>query len=90
MLFDPNVRPLCAYCQKGVAMEGGNDVLCPHKGIVSFNFSCRRFIYDPFKRIKKRPAPVLQKFEEKDFTFKKPRSKGSGFLLLFRKRLHYF
>jgi hypothetical protein len=48
-------------------MENGT-ILCAKKGIMSPQESCRRFIYDPFKRVPEK-TPVLSAagLKEEDF-----------------------
>ena len=58
MLFRKEIEPRCAYCQHA-AETGGDTLLCAHKGPVSAAFHCRRFRYDPLKRVPS-PHPVLR------------------------------
>lgn len=48
---------VCLFCENASLLPGGNDVLCKHRGIVSEDHSCRKFTYDPLKRV---PAPKLE------------------------------
>ena len=41
---------LCALCEKGTPVPGGEFVICRKKGLVDERFSCRAFSYDPLKR----------------------------------------
>lgn len=41
---------LCAFCEKGTPVPGGEFVICRKKGLVDERFSCRAFSYDPLKR----------------------------------------
>lgn len=50
MLFRKKIDRACAYCLHGVALCDGQ-VLCVKKGVKKPEASCRRFRYDPFKRI---------------------------------------
>ena len=45
----------------------GKDALCERRGIVSPDFHCRHYEYDPLKRIPKAP-PQLQEFSAEDFS----------------------
>ncbi len=58
MLFDKKIEPSCAYCLKGVPLND-SEVACSRKGIVSPGGSCKKFKYDPLKRLP--PKPVLLK-----------------------------
>ena len=68
MLFKKDIEPRCAYCQRGALLEEGK-ILCVKKGVVSPAGSCRRFQYDPLKRVP--PPPVLPDFsrlKDEEFT----------------------
>ena len=54
-LFKSKIEPRCAYCTHGRAL-GGGQVVCPKKGVMSQGSSCRRFTYDPMKRVPPRPV----------------------------------
>ena len=62
-----NISPTCAYCLVGKPAPDGETVLCPKKGVVAKDYSCRRFKYDIMKRVPKK-APKLQSFSEEDFS----------------------
>ncbi|MBR4949321.1 MAG: hypothetical protein IKZ25_00935 [Clostridia bacterium] len=54
-MFSKDIEKICAYCEYGTKLQN-NDVLCEKKGIMPENAKCRKFLYDPTKRIpKKRP-----------------------------------
>ena len=57
MLFQKDIEPRCAYCQRGAQLED-DKILCVKKGVVSPGGSCRRFKYDPLKRVPPRPAKL--------------------------------
>lgn len=60
--------PRCAYCQQGQQINE-KDVMCVKKGIVSADSHCRRFRYDPLKRMPPRPATLeTDKLKEEDFS----------------------
>lgn len=56
MLFRKNIPACCAYCANGAKLDK-DTVLCRYKSIVSMDDGCRRFAYDPLKRI---PEPVVE------------------------------
>ena len=67
MLFQKDIEPRCAYCQRGTQLEE-DKILCVKKGVVAPGGSCPRFRYDPLKRV---PPPVLPDFsglKDEDFT----------------------
>lgn len=69
MLFQDKIEPRCAYCLRAVPLEDGK-MACPKQGIVSPAGACRKFRYDPLKRIPPRPAAplVLPAAREEDFS----------------------
>ena len=67
MLFEKDMEPRCAYCKRGAPL-GGETVMCPKPGVVSAAGSCRRFRYDPLKRIPPKPVSVdFSHLKEEDF-----------------------
>ncbi len=65
-LFRGDIPPACGYCRLGRPVSGGKSVLCERYGVVSASFSCKKYIYDPLKRIPKK-MPPLPAFTEQDF-----------------------
>ena len=67
MLFNKKIEPCCAYCANGSRISE-TEVACLKRGVVSAGGSCRKFAYDPLKRVPSRPAPVdTEKFTAEDF-----------------------
>ncbi len=49
------IDKICLYCEHAVILNNDSEnVLCNSKGIVSCDYICKRFVYDPLKRT---PAP---------------------------------
>jgi len=68
MLFRKKIERSCAYCQFGTALEDGQ-VLCSKKGIRTIEDKCRKFKYDPCKRIPlKAKAMDFSKYENEDYS----------------------
>lgn len=66
-LFDKkDITPSCSYCVHGRFAPDKESVLCHKKGVVSLDFSCSKFKYDPLKRKPIRPRNI-EKFDESDF-----------------------
>lgn len=61
-----DITPSCSYCVHGKFAPDNESVLCLKKGVVSIDFSCKRFKYDPLKRKPIRPRNI-EKFDESDF-----------------------
>ncbi|OLA30712.1 MAG: hypothetical protein BHW33_04250 [Firmicutes bacterium CAG:137_57_8] len=57
MLFRKKIPGSCQYCAHGVRLEGGQ-IVCVKKGLLEGDCACRRFHYDPLKRIPPRRKAV--------------------------------
>lgn len=67
MLFKKDIEPRCAYCKRGAVLDEDR-VMCMKKGIVSPTGSCRKFKYDPLKRVPPKPAVAdFSHLKEEDF-----------------------
>ena len=68
MLFRKNIARSCAYCRFGAKLNT-QEILCTKRGIVSTETSCRRFKYDPCKRIpSKQRASDFSKYDKEDYS----------------------
>ena len=50
-LFDKSIPAACGYCSNARLLSGGAEVFCMKKGLKSLHDSCRRYEYDPLKRV---------------------------------------
>lgn len=68
MLFRKKIERSCAYCTRGTVLEDGQ-VLCTVHGACSREKGCRKFRYDPCKRIpKKQKALDFSQYNREDFS----------------------
>lgn len=68
MLFRKKLPRSCSYCAWGTRV-GEEQVLCTKRGVVSLYYACRKFDYDPCKRIPmKAKALDLGKYRDEDFS----------------------
>lgn len=68
MLFRKKIERSCTYCVYGTMLED-DQVLCSKKGLRSAEKPCRKFKYDPCKRIPaKAKAMDFGKYDEEDFS----------------------
>lgn len=66
-LFRKNMEKRCAYCARGCAINE-TQVACERKGIVDAAGHCRRFVYDPLRRVPPRPAALnTERYSAEDF-----------------------
>ena len=67
-LFRKDIEPHCAWCRYSGPLTDAQ-LTCLKKGIVSVGGGCRRFTYDPLKRVPPRPAmPSFDRWKEEDFS----------------------
>lgn len=68
MLFRRKQPRSCSYCAWGTKV-GDEQMLCIKRGVVSVHYACRKFKYDPCKRIPtKAKALNFSKYDSEDFT----------------------
>jgi hydrogenase maturation factor HypE len=68
MLFRKKIERCCAYCQYAGKIDE-QSMVCQRSGIVPAGHACRRFRYDPLKRVPARRKPKdFEKLDQKDFT----------------------
>ena len=66
-LLGENITPKCQYCLFGVPAPDGNAVLCTKTGVSDKDASCKKYRYDPLKRVP-RAAPEMLSFTADDFS----------------------
>lgn len=68
MLFRKKMPRYCVYCVHAGKLSE-HEMICRKKGVVAAADQCRRFQYDPLKRVPARPQPPrFDKFTSQDFT----------------------
>ncbi len=68
MLFRKKIAKACTYCQFGTKIDD-EQVLCIKKGVVPINGKCRKFTYDPCKRVPlKAKAIDFAKYNDEDYS----------------------
>lgn len=68
MLFRKKIERSCQYCAHSAKLDE-ESVLCVQKGVVPVTKNCRKFKYDPCKRIPtKAKALDFEKYDEKDYS----------------------
>ena len=68
MLFRKKIERACAYCLYGAKLEE-DVILCSKVGMRTESESCRRFRYDPCKRIPSKVKSLdFSKYEKEDFS----------------------
>lgn len=68
MLFRKNIERRCSYCRHCTRLDL-DLVLCTKHGIMPEDGNCRKFSYDPCKRIPGKPKVLdLKKYEKEDYS----------------------
>ena len=65
-LFGNHKEPRCETCANGKLTADGKTVLCQRGGALPLSHSCRRYVYDPLRRVPKR-RPLLGEYSAADF-----------------------
>lgn len=68
MLFRKKIERSCSYCVHSTRLD--EDLfLCSKKGMRAGDDKCRRFLYDPCKRIPAKPKALdFSRYQEDDFS----------------------
>ncbi|MBR6548946.1 MAG: hypothetical protein IKT68_05305 [Clostridia bacterium] len=61
-------RKACRYCEHGQLSSDQTVVLCPKKGIVETDYLCKKYVYDPLKRVPQQPRATMTDFSAEDFS----------------------
>lgn len=68
MLFRRKIDRSCTYCRFAGRVDAEH-MVCQKYGVVPATHQCRKFRYDPLKRVPARPQPQdFSKYGEKDFS----------------------
>ncbi|MBO5039821.1 MAG: hypothetical protein J6D09_01850 [Clostridia bacterium] len=59
------ISKICTYCENATIIADDENVLCSLHGIVNKEYCCKKFIYDPLKRVP-RQMPPMPKLTEED------------------------
>ena len=68
MLFRKKMPRSCLYCLHGTKLNE-EEVLCVKRGVMAINAQCRKFSYDPCKRIPSRAKALdFSKYDREDYS----------------------
>ncbi len=68
MLFRKKIQRSCAYCVHSTKLEE-DCALCVKHGVVPLDKNCRKFRYDPCKRIPPKPKAMdFAKYDSEDYS----------------------
>ena len=66
-LFGKHIDPACCYCEYSTPTPNPAQLNCRFKGKVEPAESCRRFEYDPLRRVPTRQI-LLPSYSDEDFS----------------------
>lgn len=66
-LCNKNITPACEYCAVGRNLKEKGVILCIKRGVVKSDFHCKKFKYNPLKRVPK-SNNFPTEFNNKDFS----------------------
>ena len=66
-LYGNTVSPTCRLCVHGRLTKDKQVVLCLHRGVTAPDDRCRKFCYDPLRRVPFR-NPQIETFSKEDFS----------------------
>ena len=68
MLFRKKIDRACSYCQFAGKVDG-ESMICQKYGVVPAEHHCRKFRYDPLKRVPSRPnVKRFDQLDDKDYS----------------------
>ncbi len=68
MLFRKKIDPYCGYCLHCTKLND-EQILCVKRGVMPIEGKCRKFAYDPCKRIPgKAKALDFSKYDKEDYS----------------------
>lgn len=59
-----NLPKECKYCENATVISDDDYILCSRHGIVSKQYHCKKYAYDPLKRVPKQMPPMPRLSEE--------------------------
>ena len=66
-LFGKHIDPACCYCEHSTPCDDPAALSCRYKGKVDAASSCRRFCYDPLRRVPTRQAVLPGYYNKEEF-----------------------
>lgn len=67
-MYAKDIEPKCITCQKGSLIPRTTDVVCELYGVVPYDYSCKKYKYDIFKKKIPPRRSANTKFSPSDFS----------------------
>ena len=69
MLFRKNIERNCSYCVYSAKIIGSDNIMCSKKDMIPCDQGCKKFKYDPLKRIPVKAKPKdFSSMDDTDFS----------------------
>lgn len=65
-LYSKEISPKCLYCSYGRSVNDSKEILCKKTGVMQPDSCCKKFKYDPLKRVPER-IKLKSDFNPEDF-----------------------
>lgn len=65
-IFNKKLSPACKYCEFAVISSFDEDIICRKQGVTRPDDRCRKYKYDPFKRVPKK-ITISKNYSDEDF-----------------------
>lgn len=66
-VYNKDLPRSCQYCVNGNVSDFSNEVLCKKRGVTNAFDSCRKYKYDPLKRMPKKTL-ISDNYKPEDFS----------------------
>ena len=54
-----DIARMCEFCRFASEIKSTDDMLCNYRGVVDKEYSCRKFVYDPLKRVPRKLPELM-------------------------------
>lgn len=59
MKNETDITRVCEFCRFASEIAGTEEMLCEKRGVVAKEYCCRKFVYDPLKRVPRRLPELI-------------------------------
>ncbi len=66
-MFNKKIEQDCRWCRFGYVTVDRDTCMCDKYGVIAIPQKCRKFRYDPLKRIPEQSAEINTEYTEEDF-----------------------
>lgn len=66
-MFSKKIARMCQYCDHSRPVIQTDHFICPFKGLITGDFSCRKYKYNAIKRVPPKKIIYKEEFDKSDF-----------------------